>query len=147
MQSLFSSASMLVPLCEAGLTPVSARVYTRKRIMPEPRDRKHPLKVVVSAKERETIQENAKAARLSVSAFLRNLGMGHQPSSSFDREAIRKMVKLHADQGRLGGLLKLWLSEQPGKAVSVGEVRSVLFQIESLQQELARLVMAEKKRL
>ncbi len=115
--------------------------------MQETRDRKRPLKVVVSAKERELIQNNANSARLSVSAFLRNLGVGHQPSSAFDREAIRELIKLHADQGRLGGLLKLWLADKPGEGANANEIRVVLHQIESLQQQIARLVMVEKKRL
>ena len=82
-----------------------------------------------------------------MSAYLRNVGTGYQPGSRFDREALRELVKLHADQGRLGGLLKLWLAEKKGEGTNASEVRSVLRQIESLQMELARLVMAEKKRL
>lgn len=111
------------------------------------RDRKRPLKVVVSDQERALIENKAQECRLSVSAYLRNVGTGYQPGSRFDREALRELVKLHADQGRLGGLLKLWLAEKKGEGTNASEVRSVLRQIESLQMELARLVMAEKKRL
>src|SRR4051812_8609164 len=108
------------------------------------RDRKRPLKVVVSQAERDEIEARAEAARLSVSAYLRSVGLGHEPTSRFDRESIREMVKLHADQGRLGGLLKLWLVEKKGEGASASDIRSVLQQIESLQMELARLVMQEK---
>lgn len=107
------------------------------------RDRERPLRVVVSTDERKMIKGRADAAGLSVSAYLRTLGLGHEPKSVFDQDAILAMIRLHADQGRLGGLLKLWLSEKPGEGCSKGQVRSVLQQIESLQQQLARLVMKE----
>jgi hypothetical protein len=55
-------------------------------------------------------------------------------------------VKLHADQGRLGGLLKLWLSEKTGEGAPAKDVRAVLQQIESLQMQIARLVMKETVR-
>jgi hypothetical protein len=39
----------------------------------------------------------------------RSAALGHQLRSEIDREAVRELVKVAADQGRLGGLLKLWL--------------------------------------
>ena len=76
------------------------------------RDRKRPLKVVVSERERAEIETRAAATGLSVSAYLRNLGLGFQPHSTLDQAAILALVKVNADQGRLGGLFKLWLSGQ-----------------------------------
>lgn len=106
-------------------------------------------RIDVWATEAELIQisQNANALKLSRSEYLRQLGLNYQPKGQFDQEAIRKLVSLHADQGRLGGLLKLWLAERKGEGASVGNVRALLQQIESLQMELARLVMAEKARL
>jgi hypothetical protein len=49
-------------------------------------------------------------------------------------------VKVNADQGRLGGLLKLWLTERPGDGASTRDVRRVLQEIEATQAELRRLV-------
>lgn len=111
------------------------------------RPRGKRIDVWVTEDELRAIDENAALVRQSRSSFLRNLGMGYQPASTFDREAIREMVKLHADQGRLGGLLKLWLSEKPAEGAKMSSVRNVLHQIESLQQQLAKLVMREKSRL
>jgi hypothetical protein len=78
---------------------------------------------------------------------MRKLALGFTPKSFFDQQAIRVLIKLHADQGRLGGLLKLWLTERKGEAVTPAHVRSVLQQIESLQVQLVQLVQAEKRRL
>jgi hypothetical protein len=74
------------------------------------RDRHRPLKAVVSDIERVGIEMWAAAAGLSVFAYLRNLGLGYKPHSTLDHQAILSLVKVDADQGRLGGLLKLWLS-------------------------------------
>ena len=85
----------------------------------ESRDRNRPLKVFVSERERAEIETRAAATGLSVSAYLRNLGLGFQPHSTLDQEAILALLKVNADQGRLGGLFKLWLSGQ--SAPSAGD--------------------------
>jgi hypothetical protein len=110
------------------------------------RPRSHRMDVWADAEELAAINARCKALRLSRSEYLRNLGLGYQPKGQFDQEAIRELVKLHADQGRLGGLLKLWLAEKKGEGASVKEVRSVLQQVESLQMHIARLVMQEQSR-
>ena len=110
------------------------------------RPRCHRIDVWADAEERAEINERCQALRLSRSEYLRNLGLGYQPKGQFDQEAIRNLVKVHSDQGRLGGLLKLWLSEKQGQGASTSEVRSVLQQIESLQMQLARLVLEEQSK-
>lgn len=113
----------------------------------ETRERQKPLKVYVSPKERQKILALAKECRLPPSAYLRRIGLGYQPKSSVDREAIHELAKISADQGRLGGLLKLWLSEKKGERASVRHVRTVLHDIEQLQTTIAKLLMEEARRL
>lgn len=107
------------------------------------KDRKRPFKVYVNPIERDEIEQRAASVGLTPSSYLCNVGLGYQPKSTFDQDAILELVKLHADQGRLGGLLKLWLTEKPGEGARVKDVRALLNQIESLQVQLARLVMTE----
>ena len=80
-------------------------------------------RIDVWADETELAEINARcrALKLSRSEYLRNLGLGYQPKSQFDQDAIRALVKLHADQGRLGGLLKLWLTERKGEGANAGQ--------------------------
>ena len=104
------------------------------------RDRKNPLKVVVSSAERATILSQAKNADLSVSAYLRGVGLGFRPKPLVDLQAVQDMVRIEADQGRLGGLLKLWLVEKPGQGASTFEVRRLLRQIEEVQRQLREIV-------
>jgi hypothetical protein len=111
------------------------------------RPRKNRIQVWCTDSEFALIKANALNSKLSYSEFLRNLGTGHEPKSGFDIEAIHNLAKLHADQGRLGGLLKLWLSDRRGEGAPTRSVRSLLQEIESLQLAIAKLVMQEARRL
>ena len=111
---------------------------TRK--MEESRDRNRPLKLFVSERERAEIETRAAAAGLSVSAYLRNLGLGFQPHSTLDHKAILALLKVNADQGRLGGLFKLWLSGQSTPSTEIAEIRKLLAAIEDCQLKLKALV-------
>jgi hypothetical protein len=106
----------------------------------EARDRTRQLRVVVSASERARIEERAKVAGLSVSAYLRTAGLGHRIRSILDYDAVRDLAKVNGDQGRLGGLLKLWLVDRPGRGAPESEVRRLLERIGELQGRLAEVV-------
>ena len=110
------------------------------RKVEERRDRYRHLKVVVSARERAEIETRAAATGLSVSAYLRNLGLGFQPHSILDQEAILALLRVNADQGGLGGLFKLWLSGHNAPSSETVEIRALLAAIEECQRELKALV-------
>ena len=105
----------------------------------ETRDRRCPLRVVVSASERPRIEERAQAAGLSVSAYLRTAGLCRPIRSSFDHAAVMELAKINGDQVRLGGLLKLWLEDRPGIGAPELEVRLLLECISELQERLAEI--------
>jgi hypothetical protein len=106
----------------------------------ESRDRHRHLKVVVSERERADIETRAAATGLSVSAYLRNLGLGFQPHSTLDQGAILALLKVNADQGRLGGLFKLWLSGQSAPSPDTTDIRKLLAAIEDCQLNLKALI-------
>ncbi len=108
--------------------------------MDESRDRNRPLRVLVSERERAEIETRAAATGLSVSAYLRNLGLGFQPHSTLDQKAVLALLKVNADQGRLRGLFKLWLPSQAPPSADTMEVRTFLAAIESCQRELKALI-------
>src|SRR5271157_4401109 len=111
-----------------------------RKVEQESRDRNRPLKVFVSERERAGIETRAAATGLSVSAYLRNLGLGFQPHSTLDQKAILALLKANADQGRLGGLFKLWLSGQSAPSADTAEIRKLLAAIEECQLKLKALV-------
>ena len=110
------------------------------RKVEESRDRNRPLKVFVSERERAEIETRAAATGLSVSAYLRNLGLGFQPHSTLDQEAILALLRVNADQGRLGGLFKLRLSGQSVSSGETMEIRKLLTAIEESQLKLKGLI-------
>ena len=111
------------------------------------RPRKNRIEVWCDDDELAKIKANAKDTNLSNSEFLRNLGKGYEPKSAFDKEAIRGLAKLHADQDRLGGLLAQCLSESKAGSAPLEHVRPLLQEIESLQTFIAKLVLEQARSL
>lgn len=97
---------------------------------------KRQLRVVVSDEQAARIAELAKECSLSVSAYLRNVGLGHEPKSTLDQQGILKLMQLRADLGRLGGLLKLWLSHRSGTGAAAIDVSRLLRRLETMQDQL-----------
>jgi hypothetical protein len=103
----------------------------------EARSRVLPMKVFVTDDERARIEQRAAAAGLSVSAFLRAAGLHEPIRSMLDHDAVIALARVNADQGRLGGLLKLWLSREPGQGVPGTDIRQLLDRIGEAQAKLA----------
>lgn len=70
-----------------------------------------PIKVYVLPEELASIQAAADSAGLSVSNYLRNLGLGFEPRSVLDHQQVAVLARINADQARLGNLLKMWLAD------------------------------------
>ena len=109
---------------------------------PDSRDRQRPLKVFVDPKERSFITESAQIARMSVSMYLRTVGMHGRPKNKLDQDAVREIIRVHGDLGRLGGLLKLWLTEQGEVGASSIEVRSVLHKVEPVMLDIRSKILS-----
>ena len=71
------------------------------------------LTVRLTPEEHAKISEYAKRAGLSLSTFAKRVCLGTPVPSLEHRQAVRDIIKASADLGRLGGLLKLALSEKP----------------------------------
>ena len=108
--------------------------------LPHRTNRRRPISVAVNDADRARIEQRARAASLSVSAYLRTVGLGQVTRSALDHAAVAELVKVAGDQGRLGGLLKLWLVEQPGRGAPERDVRRLLDHLGELQGKLAEVV-------
>lgn len=71
-----------------------------------------PIKVCCTPVERQAITEKAGQCGLSVSNFLRTVGLGIGIVSVVDHRKVDELVRINGDLGRLGGLLKLWLANE-----------------------------------
>jgi len=68
------------------------------------------LRVPVLPEEERMIKAKASEAGLTIAEYLRNLGLGYSVSSVIDNQQVDALLKINADLGRLGGLIKLWLT-------------------------------------
>ena len=68
---------------------------------------------------------------------MRELALGYEPGSVVDQMAIRELMGASADLGRLGGLLKMWLTndERAGFARHLN-VPELLEEIRTLQGQI-----------
>lgn len=71
------------------------------------------LTVRLTLEEHAQISEYAKRAGISLSTFAKRVCLGSPVPSLEHRQAVLDIIKASADLGRLGGLLKLALSEKP----------------------------------
>lgn len=86
------------------------KIKKTKKQRPTPRRKLVSLRVYCLSEERMIIEGNAKATGKSLSEYLRSVGMGVRIKTVLDQQAIRELIKINADQGRLGGLLKALLT-------------------------------------
>lgn len=99
------------------------------------------LRVPVLPEEEAAIKDLAAMTGLSVAAYLRNVGLGYRVHNVLDNRRVEELARINGDLGRLGGLLKLWLSDDPrtaqyGKAV----IRAVLSKIETTMDQMHEIM-------
>jgi hypothetical protein len=101
------------------------------------------VKVYCLPDERAQLQANARAAGNSVSSYLLNVGLGYKVCCVQDHRYVEDLIRVNGDLGRLGGLFKLWLTNEERTAV-VGEsaIRAVLGKVEATQNELREVIRA-----
>ncbi|MCW5239081.1 conjugal transfer transcriptional regulator TraJ [Verminephrobacter eiseniae] len=103
--------------------------------------RRQHLRVPVFPEEKDEIEANARRAGVSVARYLRDVGQGYQVKGVMDYHHVRELVRVNGDLGRLGGLLKLWLTDDV-RTLQFGEatILALLGRIEATQDEMSRLM-------
>ncbi|AVH33120.1 MULTISPECIES: conjugal transfer transcriptional regulator TraJ [Vibrio] len=100
-----------------------------------------PIKVYCLPEERALIESLSAQAGLSISTYLREVGQGYRIQGVTDVEQVRELVRVNGDLGRLGGLLKLWLSNDVKVAhVGANTILAVLNRIEATQDQMSSLM-------
>ena len=108
------------------------------------RQRTRLIPVRVNEDELKVIDEKAQAFgyMTSRSALLRDLVLGIEPRSTLDQQAVLDLLKINADLGRLGGLLKHWLQAKGAKPSEAIEIRSLMDDLARTQDLLRRKVLS-----
>lgn len=100
-----------------------------------------PIKVYYLPDEREVIKANAAATGHTASNYLLRVGVGYPIKSILDNKRVEELVRINGDLGRLGGLLKLWLTNDK-RAATFGEptIRAVLSKISDTQDVMHEVI-------
>lgn len=120
-----------------------------KRQMPNAPDRRNRIliKVHCSPEDKQRITALATEVGLPASAYLRSLGLQYRPAPVVDLQHIRTLSGHVGNLGRMGGLLKLWLSDDKklreiDPETIKAEIRHLVLSIEK-NQESIRAVMRQ----
>ena len=113
-------------------TAFMTRDVTASQAGRETRDRENRIKVAVSDSERAEIERLAAVAGLPVSTYLRTAALHCRINSVYDLDAVRELMAVAGGIGRVGGLLKLWLSEYRD-SVPVAEFNRALLSLHQTQ--------------
>lgn len=107
----------------------------------KPSSKNRHLRVPVDPDEELQIKRNAAAVGRSVAAYLRNVGLGYEVRGILDNICVEELARINGDLGRLGGLLKLWLTNDD-RTAQFGEatIRALLSKIEVTQEEMLNVM-------
>ena len=108
-----------------------------------PTRKQRQLRVPVLPSEEQAIKTLAASAGLTVAAYLRNVSMGYKVRGILDNKRVEELARINGDLGRLGGLLKLWLTDDPRTAqFGASTIRALLSKIEGTQQKMHAVMRA-----
>lgn len=99
------------------------------------------VRVYCLPEERAQLQKLADAANKSLSSYLLQVGLGYRVKGILDHRRIEELARINGDLGRLGGLLKLWLTnDERTEAFGEATIRALLGKIEATQQAMHDLM-------
>jgi hypothetical protein len=108
-----------------------------------PRKRQQHLRVPVNSEEKRTIEANAQKAGISVARYLREVGQGYVIKGVLDYQHVRELVRINGDLGRLGGLLKLWLTNDVKVSkFSDATILALLDRIEATRDKMSQIMQS-----
>lgn len=107
---------------------------TKGRRQGRPRGRCIP--VWVTEEEYLAISGKANDSGQSLSGYLRAVGLRRKLNPVSDVQVMSDVLKVNADIGRLGGLIKLWLSDRKQMDVSRESLQKTLDEVRSLSSVL-----------
>ncbi len=119
----------VLPIRERAYSPIGSTQETGTA-MPS---KKSAIKTYVAEDEHREIIDKADQCGLSVSNFTKRVCLGYPIKSLVDQQAVREVIRINGDLGRLGGLLKMWLTNDDEHGL---DVKRLIGQLEKCQAEL-----------
>ena len=109
----------------------------------ETRRRPELIQVRVTKEEKEMIKRRAESCASGTTAhYLRALGLDSGIKTKVDLDVAHQLVKLSADMGRVGGLVKLFIAERKGRttAADFGVMNYYIERLELTREEIAKAI-------
>jgi hypothetical protein len=104
------------------------------------------LRVPVLPEEEMMVKAKASEAGLTTAEYLRNLGLGYTVPSVIDNRQVDALLKINADLGRLGGLIKLWLTnDKRTKYIGKSQLHMTLDTIRETQSAMLSEIIKLRK--
>ena len=133
--------------CSSGEAPATASEPRTDAKKEKARRESTPIKVWVTTAEKAAIAEKAAAHSMSISRYLRALGLALPIQSTVDQRAMLDLLKINADLGRLGGLIKMWLTSNESSQSASAQVMEIkldrtLNEISALQKKMKERIEA-----
>lgn len=95
----------------------------------------------VTDSEKEKINKKADDCAISRSSYCKQTALGTVPRSKYDLVVLNELTHLHADIGRVGGLLKMWLTHHEDIALHDKlDVQELVTEIRELKREIKDVV-------
>lgn len=96
----------------------------------------------LSDAEKAKLDKLAEECSISRSQFIRLTALGTVPRSNHDNKVIYQISMLHADIGRVGGLLKLWLTRNEDAHLHYKlDVHELVNEIRNLKESINNLII------
>ena len=133
--------------CSSGEAPATASEPRTDAKKEKTRRESTPIKVWVTTAEKAAIAEKAAAHSMSISRYLRALGLALPIQSTVDQRAMLDLLKINADLGRLGGLIKMLLTSNESSQSASAQVAQIkldrtLNEISALQKKMKERIEA-----
>ena len=105
------------------------------------------LPVPVRLDEEQGIRTKARDTGLSVARYMRQVSLGYLVPSAIDNQQVEKLLKINGDLGRVGGLLKMWLTNDVRlKITSKAEIEATLATIRTTQNAMLDAILELRNR-
>jgi hypothetical protein len=91
------------------------------------------LRAYLTPEDYQAVKARAAQARLSISTYVQRVCRGHDVKSAIDQEAVLDLLRLKADLGRIGGLLKLGLT---GNTLDRHRANRLLADLEATRKQI-----------
>ena len=96
------------------------------------------IHVKVTEEELKKLHKQAESSGMTLSMYLRSLGLNYPINSIIDQMTLNELLKAKGDLGRMGGLFKMWLTNNDKKQVTATLGSHSYFSIDHLVDDIEK---------